>query len=593
MKIKKIVMVGLAAFSLGLSACTKPDPGEPVKKIAVSKVTDAFIVGDTVDLDDYVNVEGGKGEKVYTATAAKGSETRVEFGTGKNAHKFTILEEGSIKINVVAENLETKKTATFTCEAYGELKATFLRLTKGLSYNYGFDAIEEDETTGEEIVVEYIRHNKNYYYDTWMNADNQWVAKNSEGFIKYIESGKAYDFTAVGPDCSNLVIGERDESFDYYFCNFPWLLTSKDVTSEVDANGESYLSISGTKAAPDADYWASLAEEFAYNSLAAYPAGYGYICSSVDIFLEEDASGNQGLIFKVMAKETKTAEPEVFGEYRFVAPEDAKVAVLEDEIKTGAHEPAAISTSELVTAWDLFQGADNYTVNFSQFWIDDDGNKVDLKAIAETITDDDELVSSLLSLDNAYPEDYEEVVYDKTIGRISTGYTANGEKSGAIKGWADKEGTLYDFSNAKDETTGEWGAVTAAPSSKTLANLNDLFFFGGYPSNLCLSYFDPMTRSEKSGVVTWTYDNSSNNAAWIEPLLLQSEFHYNQNCGFLQQEDSYGYYYRFLTGSISATATSIVYTGSWGFSDLDYRIFYSVELSNANTTVVDASSYLA
>ena len=141
MKIKKIVMVGLAAFSLGLSACTKPDPGEPVKKIAVSKVTDAFIVGDTVDLDDYVNVEGGKGEKVYTATAAKGSETRVEFGTGKNAHKFTILEEGSIKINVVAENLETKKSANFSAKAYTKLKAAFMNATGNLGTVYGFEGL--------------------------------------------------------------------------------------------------------------------------------------------------------------------------------------------------------------------------------------------------------------------------------------------------------------------------------------------------------------------------------------------------------------------------------------------------------------------
>lgn len=578
-------MVGLAALSLTLGACKQPtpvDPGEPVSKINLAKVTKPFIVGDTFDLDDFVTVVGGKGPKVYDVVAAKGYESRVEFGAGKDAHKVTVLEEGAIRLSITAKGAEdSEKTVTFNASAYSKLKAAFISMTDGLVYDYGFDCFEEDED-GKEVIVEYIRHNEYYYYDTWQSSKTA-TGWDVEGFIKYQESGKAYQYTSDGDiTCENFVIGERDETYDYYFCNFPWLLTVDDVSTEEDKDGVTFLRVSGSDPAPDADYWDSLAEEFAYNSLSAYPKASGYTCSSVDIYAEEGENGEiEGLIFNVMAKKGKLEK--LYSSYRFVEPKKAKVATLESEYKNGTHEPAPIAFTELETALDAFCGATNYTVEAKQYWVDDDGEYVDINAIAAASEDAD--FKHIVEL---WPEDYEVSLNDKTIGRVSKQVTKAGVETGNVAGWVQKDGKLYDVKT--EETEGVYGQPTGSLSAKTLAEKLGFFSFSGYTGAEMLATFDPMTRVEDEGAIAWTYDNNQYNALFIEPFLVQGEFHYNQNAGFFQQSDANGYYYRFVTGYLRVNAdSSITFYGDWGFSDIDYRIAYEFTLKAPGTTTVDIS----
>ena len=562
MKLNKVVMVGLAAFALTLGACKKAeDPGQPVSRVSVTKPDSVLVVGDVVDLDDYINVEGGKGPKVYTATAARGSENLVEFGTGKDAHKFTILEEGAIKINVVAENLETKKTATFAVDAYSKIKAAFVSATDGIAYSYAFAQFEED-ASGAEKFVGYYYHNEEYYYGRILNKGS-W--KIDEGLIRYEQTGNTYSFTTDGDfECSGYKILQRESDISRYSTNQLWFITAGDVTTKQDANGVEYLEISGDDNSTDgcpysAPIYSSLASEVGFKFFNDYPEYIGQYynidikVTSIDIYPNEDADGKiTSLDFYMMTSE-EGATPEVWGAYRLLPPEQSIVPFLEEERKTGAHEPAAIDPVEFGEALDAIAVAGNYTVNYLQWWSSGKDGQ-DVVDLSEDTADQKNVVYSWL--ENCYERD----VQVDGEGRRGQMYTINDDWEAVDLvydgGWAkyssDPE-TYISFGQDYDSATGTYGPVTSETIEKATFDKVDAAYTLTALTSDSAAYVTDITGKEEGGnFISYSFANSQNTM----DDLLATFFQQASVAGytahrFFTEAFSSGSAYDFLTGTIT------------------------------------------
>lgn len=591
MKFKRFFVALLAMTVLPLSACKQEDPGVEVEKINVSKVEDYFVVGQEFNLDNYVSVVGGKGPSSYTVKPAEGYENMVDFGEGKKAHFVTVLQEGNFQLDLHASNLDTEASAVFRGSGISKLKSEFKDDTKIVTKNYGFDRIQFGEA-GSETTVEYIRHNSNYFYDLVLGQDGNWSSK---GLIKYKNSGISYEFSANGLDCDNFQVGNRDDKFDMYFCNSPWLLTADDAVTSIDDYGEDYLLIDCSKPAQHGAYWDSLTAEFvscAFNiDFTADAIFNNYKLLGLYIYGEENDKGKiTSYRFDVMLVDKATeTDLKIYSQYRFVAPVQARIALLEDEYVKGTHEPL-VNYDELKTVWTTFYEAETYSARVEQYWVDSNDNPIDIAEYA-ALTPDDLKLAQIAEL---FPCDAEAVVNDKKVGRISKQLDwRTGSETGYVKGYAEKDEEFFEFESEQDGE-GVWGQPKAYPNPKSkLVNRNEIYNFSSYKTEKIFTDFYPYSREQNGNKITWTYGNDVDNILWIDPLFLQSLFHSSQNVSYFRKKNADGYYYRYLSGTVGVDTvnTEISFEGKWGFAEYEnIRMVYKISISKPNTTVVDLTT---
>ena len=111
MKLNKLLLSSMLILTLGLGACNtkKPSPSEseqestsesqvdPVSRIKI-EAPSTIVVGQPVDLDDYVTIEGGEGPKVFDVQIPATMTELVEV----EGHQLTALAEGTINVKIIA-----------------------------------------------------------------------------------------------------------------------------------------------------------------------------------------------------------------------------------------------------------------------------------------------------------------------------------------------------------------------------------------------------------------------------------------------------------------------------------------------------------
>ena len=120
------------------SSSEEPDY-PPVSRISVTNKPDYFVEGRTYNLDDYVSVLGGEGEKVYTVEV-KSPETA--YISKAEPHKVQILGEGDVKLTIHAGSND--KQARIEIPALSEVAALYDEATKEVSNAYTVYEIDEE-----------------------------------------------------------------------------------------------------------------------------------------------------------------------------------------------------------------------------------------------------------------------------------------------------------------------------------------------------------------------------------------------------------------------------------------------------------------
>ncbi|MDD4532672.1 MAG: hypothetical protein PHW22_04500 [Bacilli bacterium] len=198
-----------------------------VSRIVVTTPDGDPVVGDVIDLDEYVTVVGGEGEKVYTPTVTTPETASV------TDHSLTILAEGEVSVTVAAGT----KTSKFTVNAVSALMSKYKKYTSTIDKNYAVEALgtnDSNELVGTDI--------------TWIHNDNYWAFPNEyldstnktyDGILK-AGTGDSYNFTATDRFGADLAVqpGKSSDIANYWMGQPYQDISNKLVTTYDDETGE-------------------------------------------------------------------------------------------------------------------------------------------------------------------------------------------------------------------------------------------------------------------------------------------------------------------------------------------------------------------
>ena len=189
---------------------------EPQKSIAVENLPEKIDVIETLDLDDYVVLEGFEDYEVALDAA---SEDLAEL----DGHKLSTLAEGNIKFTVSAGELSQKcsiecvsATREFLFDAFDEAKNRYT------IYEYDFD------DNDQPYVADYIVHSdlylltKRFAYDANQNiVPGGWLSFEGEDFFKYTieEDSQGEEQVVLGEQANPVYMSVYNPVIDpeYYF----------------------------------------------------------------------------------------------------------------------------------------------------------------------------------------------------------------------------------------------------------------------------------------------------------------------------------------------------------------------------------------
>ncbi|MFA6796289.1 MAG: hypothetical protein WCR63_01745, partial [Bacilli bacterium] len=134
-----------------------------VSRIIVTTPDEDPVVGDVINLNDYVTVVGGEGEDVFTATVTTTETASV------TDHNLTILAEGEVSVTISAGT----KTSKFNVNAVSALMSKYINYTKGIGKNFAVEMLDYDASTDGLVGTdEGWVHNEDYWaYSTEMYSD--------------------------------------------------------------------------------------------------------------------------------------------------------------------------------------------------------------------------------------------------------------------------------------------------------------------------------------------------------------------------------------------------------------------------------------
>ncbi|MCR5185181.1 MAG: hypothetical protein K6C32_03785, partial [Bacilli bacterium] len=262
-KISKLTFAALLTLGLGFTACGGTDvPSyDPVERIAINSLTGYAVVGDVIDLDEYIKVFGGAGPTDFTVTVRENSKDIVSV----EGHKITILKEGEFQLDIKAGEQSGVFTGNAIAKLKNELDKLFRQVKKASKWALAYSDIDEEGNvvlTGEKAV-----HAKNYFIDSHDEQDENydWIC----GGLLVAGDGKTYGFEADDADGTNInVLPGALSNFSNYFCNMGLAVdVSKFVveTEELeDGTTYEYLSLSTEYPSTKySDYFSSKVDEIA------------------------------------------------------------------------------------------------------------------------------------------------------------------------------------------------------------------------------------------------------------------------------------------------------------------------------------------
>jgi len=567
-------------FTAGVATTTsEPAPStsqaDPVSRIKVTAPAADIVVGDVVDLDNYVKVVGGTDAAAYEITVAPSSADVVEF----DGHVMTVLKAGAINLDVKS-TVNPAITAVVEWTAYHPLVAKYKGATNGLTNVFGFET-DWDQETGD--CTEKIVHNEAYCMFPGWNDDTK-AAKQAGGFV--VINGSTYQYLATdtfGKDAEALP--GKQSAFGLYFVNAAWCLDASYLEVVEDQEHGDYLVLDPSVASPQADYFDSVVEEFAYCALASNLAAYsGYTPGPIYISYDEECE--QFGFTLTLVKTSNSQTYKFMNAYLNTSAEFTTIAPVQGLIDAGV-EPVAIDVSEVGTFGDAAMQAKNYTYTASYGWVDDDTyepvawSSVGFHASWEVVFPEAS-ETGIVTEDGTYASFVQKEYYDAEYTALAEPVDLDPVRSGFIN----HEDAIWQYYES-EETAGQLDAEQVAAG-----NVWDVLPAAGYTAGALAStgaLFAKIAASDRAvdettGAVTLAFDTDT--ATALTPWLLnQVGYGAAINYYFKAQFGATYAQYTALTAEFTATTAEFF----WVFR-LSGGYYYSIDVTfgGAGTAVLPA-----
>lgn len=439
--------------------------GEFIPGLSVSEFNGIAVVGDVIDLDQYIKYDGGNNYDAELVNASK--DLAVLDG-----HKLTVKKEGTISVKVSKGD----ENGRFTFDAVSQLKKQFDEDLKTADKKFFLDEIEMSQTgmvtTGNGLV-----HNDNYFaLYTGTIENGQYTSRYYEGLLK-TKSTNTYWFNMDNLNGDNFVVKPGKQSqFELYYAAASlntYLATSsfKTVTEtdETTGNTVEYLSCTDVTAITEFhQYYLLMYSATAMKDRLA-AGGVNLISEELVLTLDEYTLEDNttqkfwtvmDLITYQNAEDGKTYVEPWSANLIDLREESCSVKVVDDYLESGA-EPEALKCDEMFTKINEIATAKNYTLTVDSYF----HNNVE----KVTAPSGSEGVLPELSVSSKVTED--------AIYNVET-------ETGICDGYMTVEGKQYSFTNldengAKTETVTVKADDTAKTKFTTIDIINDSTLMNG------------------------------------------------------------------------------------------------------------------
>lgn len=328
-----------------------------VSRIVVTTPDDDPVVGDVINLDEFVTVVGGEGEDVYSAVVTTPDTASV------TDHTLTILAEGEVSVTISSGT----KSSKFTVDAVSALLSKYIEYTKGIDKNFAVESLDLDSETGELVGTDigWI-HNDDYWaYSAQMYSNSE--GDKFEGILR-AGTGDAYSFTADDRLGTNLEVesGKASDPSAY------WL-------------GQSYLDISTSLSTV---YDEDTGEESvlytdSFGDFVTIACGYDFSGYDITMSFEfadvtrvGESEPSEELVMVWYYRASSEEEYSIDSIYAIeVEEEDYTMPELDSYIEAGT-TPADITFDEFTTATSAVVAEKNYTMNSKISYEKSDGTEL-------------------------------------------------------------------------------------------------------------------------------------------------------------------------------------------------------------------------
>lgn len=218
---KSKILIALLTLTLGgisLVSCNNEIVMQDIDKIEISLPTEEVLVGQTLNLNDYVKIvrDGQVVSVDYEAVLTTPATATL------NDKTLTIIKEGIVNVRIICG----EKTARFNIETLSRVKSKFLNLTKNVGKSYYVDNVNlidgDLKLSGKGAI-----HHPYYFavfHDEATHEDSPYLNKYS-GMLKSL-NGKSYSFIMDDLKGTNFTVFPGVQiDIDNYYTNQEFPLT--------------------------------------------------------------------------------------------------------------------------------------------------------------------------------------------------------------------------------------------------------------------------------------------------------------------------------------------------------------------------------
>lgn len=351
-----------------------------VDSISVTAPEEELVVGQTIDLKDYI--KGMVGETAYNINFRMDNKTQSTASI--EGTKLTVKAEGSIRVLVEFDG----KTASFKATAISAVKKKFKDATQNVTSNYYVDNLQrngksltelEKENSELKLADKGFLHNS-FYFATC--EDEQFVTNGTNNWVGLLRTmnGYSYNFemsNLQGADFKVMPGVQMDLSGYYQSYNFPILYNYvknnsifKTVTKD---DGTSYLI---TEQSNYADVWLTCAYGGVFGTFSNYGISKGALKLEFKDVVKTNNEKTEALIVSTLiygkvngSNTTYTAEnPYVLTKGAVLFDNEfTSIKSVNEYIDTGK-KPDQIKAKELEVAVNKFKQSGIYTLESELYW---------------------------------------------------------------------------------------------------------------------------------------------------------------------------------------------------------------------------------
>jgi hypothetical protein len=392
------VLCGMTTVACNVTPATStatPTTAAPEKvanRVVISQPKGDVMVGQTINLDDYVEVIGENLDSDNDFSAKVLTEETATL----DGHNLTIIKEGEVSVEITANTVNAKK-GKFTIQALSTLKAAFKDKTQFTTNYFVEDIIVEQNAAGGYDMYlsgNGIVHNSKYF--AYPETDKNGNVTGYNGILE-AKSGKTYEFACADLAGKNLeVLPGPQVPIGQYYLTQPFSLNYMDFETLYDEKtGEAVALVCTDNTAisnycmqtcgvyPPSDYASILYKKYKDQLGLSNVKLAAQELVAEFLYTDEEAT-MENAILSIMVIGTydftyntgKTEQEQVLFSYAALSADPAKYTMkgVEDYISSGA-EPAALKCDSLIEKLSQAATLRNYTQQTSYFWSTEVGNQ--------------------------------------------------------------------------------------------------------------------------------------------------------------------------------------------------------------------------